>query len=72
MRHTFSKGWGASQSLAQETHDELVADQEFRAYGIGNLGAGLLGGIAIAGSMSKSEAARAAGAKSQMANIIQQ
>ena len=66
----FSEGWGSSQALAQETHDELDPDQEFRAYGIGNIGAGLLGGLAVAGSLSKSEAGLAAGAKSQMSNII--
>ena len=67
----FSEGWGASQSLARKTHDELDPDQEFRAYGIGNIGAGLLGGMPVAGSMSKSAAGRTAGGKSQMMNILQ-
>ena len=66
----FSEGWGASQSVADKTHDQLDADQEFRAYGVGNIGAGLLGGMVVAGSLSKSSAAMSAGAKSQMANIL--
>jgi high affinity sulfate transporter 1 len=65
-----SEGWGASQSIAKKTHDHLDTDQEFRAYGVGNLGAGLLGGMVVTGSLSKSSAAMAAGAKTQMMNII--
>ena len=66
----FPEGWGASAKIAGKTHDELDTNQEFRAYGIGNLGAGLLGGMVVTGSLSKSAAAMAAGAKSQMSNIF--
>ena len=66
----FSEGWGADSSIASSTHDELDANQEFRAMGVGSIGASLLGGIAPGGSLSKSSAAIAAGAKSQMANIF--
>jgi len=66
----FSEGWGASGTIAKETHDQLDTNQEFRAYGVGNLGAGLLGGMAVTGSLSKSSAAMAAGAKTQMSNIF--
>ncbi len=45
----FSEGWGASQMLAKKTHDQLDANQEFRAYGVGNLGAGVLGGMVVTG-----------------------
>ena len=37
---------------------------------MGNIGAGLLGGMAVTGSLSKSSAAMAAGAKTQMSNIF--
>jgi len=66
----FSEGWGAESALASKTHDELDANQEFRAFGVGSIGAGLLGGMAVTGSLSKSSAAMTAGAKSQMANIF--
>jgi MFS superfamily sulfate permease-like transporter len=59
----FSEGWGAESAIASTTHDELDANQEFRAFGIGSIGAGLLGGMAVAGSLSKSSAAATAGAK---------
>jgi len=66
----FSEGWGASGTISKKTHDSLDTNQEFRAYGFGNIGAGLLGGMAVTGSLSKSAAAMSAGAKSQMANIF--
>jgi SulP family sulfate permease len=66
----FSEGWGASGTIAKKTHDQLDTNQEFRAYGLGNLGAGLLGGMATTGSLSKSSAAESAGAKTQMSNVF--
>jgi len=66
----FSEGWGAEGTIAKKTHDNLDTNQEFRAYGIGNIGAGLLGGMGVTGSLSKSSAAMAAGAKTQMSNIF--
>ena len=66
----FSEGWGASANISKKTHDSLDTNQEFRAYGVGNIGAGLLGGMATTGSLSKSAAAMSAGAKSQMSNIF--
>jgi MFS superfamily sulfate permease-like transporter len=66
----FSEGWGASGTISKKTHDDLDTNQEFRAYGIGNIGASLLGGMVVTGSLSKSAAAMAAGAKSQMSNIF--
>jgi len=66
----FSEGWGASANISKKTHDSLDTNQEFRAYGAGNIGAGLLGGMVTTGSLSKSAAAMSAGAKSQMTNIF--
>lgn len=66
----FSEGWGASANLSKKTHDQLDTNQEFRAYGIGNIGAGLLGGMVVTGSLSKSSSAMSAGAKTQMSNIL--
>jgi MFS superfamily sulfate permease-like transporter len=66
----FSEGWGASKQIAKKTHDDLQTDQEFRAYGAGNIGAGLLGGMVVTGSLGKSAAAEEAGAESQMTSIM--
>ena len=66
----FSEGWGASSVISKQTHDDLNTNQEFRAYGVGNIGAGILGGMAVTGSLSKSSAAMTAGAKSQMSNVF--
>jgi sulfate permease, SulP family len=66
----FSEGWGAEGKIAETTHDDLNASQEFRAYGIGGLGAGILGGMPVTGSLSKSSVAMSAGAKTQMSNIF--
>jgi SulP family sulfate permease len=66
----FSEGHGAAATISAKTHDQLDTNQEFRAYGIGNVGAGILGGMAVTGSLSKSSAAMAAGAKTQMSNVF--
>lgn len=66
----FSEGWGAASTVARKTHDDLNSNQEFRASGIGLIGAGLLGGMAVTGSLSKSSAAMAAGAKTQLSNVF--
>ena len=66
----FPVGWGTSAKVTEQTHDELDTDQEFRAYGIGNIAAGLMGGMVVTGSLSGTAAAMASGAKSQMANIF--
>ena len=66
----FPVGWGTSAKVTEKTHDELDSNQEFRAYGVGNIGAGLMGGMTVTGSLSGSAAAIASGAKSQMSNIF--
>jgi sulfate permease, SulP family len=66
----FSEGWGAEATIAKRTHDDLNSNQEFRAYGVANLGAGLLGGMGCTGSLSKSSVAMSAGAKTQMTSIF--
>jgi len=66
----FSETWGVASSLARETHDDLDTDQEFRAIGVANLGAGLLGGMPVTGSLAKSTVARASGARTQMVAVI--
>ena len=66
----FSEGWGASTNVAKTTHDQLDASQEFRAYGVSNVGAGLLGGMVVTGSMGRTSMAMSVGAKTQMSNVF--
>ena len=65
-----SEGTGASSVISKKTHDRLETNQEFRAYGVANLGAGVLGGMVVTGSLAKSSANMAAGGKTQMSNIL--
>jgi SulP family sulfate permease len=66
----FSEGYAAASAVAAETGEEIDADQELIGSGAANVGAGLLGGIAVGGSLSKSAASQAAGARSQVANLV--
>ena len=66
----FSEGYGAASAVAAETGESIDGDQELIGSGAANIGAGLLGGIAVSGSLSKSAAAQNAGARSQMANVV--
>jgi high affinity sulfate transporter 1 len=66
----FSEGWGSVTTIAKKTHDDPNPNQEFRGFGLGMVGAGILGGMPVTGSLSKSSAAMTAGAKSQMANVV--
>ncbi|MGO9504975.1 MAG: SulP family inorganic anion transporter [Streptosporangiaceae bacterium] len=67
----FSEGWGSVKTMARKTDSgDPDSNQEFRAFGVGLIGAGLLGGMPVTGSLSKSAAAESAGAKSQMSNIF--
>jgi len=66
----FSEGWGASAAISQKTGDELDTNQEFRATGVSNIGAGIMGGMVVSGSLSKSAAAMSSGARTQMSNVV--
>ena len=66
----FSEGYAAASNVAATTGERIDADQELLASGAANLGAGLLGGIAVSGSLSKSAASQAAGARTQITNLV--
>ncbi|MFV0388206.1 MAG: SulP family inorganic anion transporter [Pyrinomonadaceae bacterium] len=66
----FSESWGSSSAVSRVTHDDIDINQEFRAYGISSIGASLLGGMPVSGSLSKSNTAIEARATSQMTNIF--
>ncbi|MBW8171909.1 STAS domain-containing protein [Ornithinimicrobium sp. Arc0846-15] len=66
----FSEGYASASSIAGESGEEVDADQELFGSGTANIAAGLVGGLAVGGSLSKSSAAMAAGARSQITNVV--
>jgi SulP family sulfate permease len=59
----FAESVAIAKSYAAKHHDRIDANQEMVAYGAANIGAGLLQGYTVSGSLSKSAAAQQAGAK---------
>ena len=57
-------------NYARENGYEIDANQELIALGAANVGAGVLGGFTVDGSLSRTAAANDAGAKSQMTMLI--
>jgi high affinity sulfate transporter 1 len=66
----FAESYGAAQNYARKHGDDIDASQELIALGASNIGAGVLGGFTVDGSLSRTAAADDAGAKSQMAMLI--
>lgn len=66
----FSEGYASSSSVAARTGERVDPDQELVGSGAANIASGFLGGLAVSGSLSKTSASMAAGARSQMANVV--
>lgn len=66
----FAEGYGISANYARRHRYDIDANQEMIATGVANVGAGLLGGFTVDGSLSKSAAADDTGAKTQMAMLL--
>jgi high affinity sulfate transporter 1 len=66
----FSEGYASARAVADKTGEAIDADQELIGSGAANVAAGLFGGMAVSGSLSKSAAAQSAGARSQMTNLV--
>jgi SulP family sulfate permease len=66
----FSEGYAAASAVSDHTGEAVDPDQELFASGAANLASGLMGGLAVSGSLSKSAAAQSAGARSQMSNLV--
>ena len=66
----YSEGYAAAVAVSADTGEKVDPDQELVATGGANLAAGLLGGMAVGGSLSKSAESRGAGARTQMANLV--
>lgn len=59
-----------ARSLAFGTPDRVDANREFFGIGAANIGAGLLGGLPVNGSQSRSFVLRDAAAKTQVASLV--
>lgn len=66
----YSEGYAAASAVAAGTGEDIDADQELVASGAANIAAGLVGGLSVGGSLSKSAAAQGAGARTQVANLV--
>jgi sulfate permease, SulP family len=66
----FAQSIAITKALAADTGEQVNANQEMVGYGMASIGAGLLQGYTPTGSLSKTAAARQAGAKSPVAYLI--
>lgn len=64
-----AEGLSAARLFAQEGGYRVESDQELIAMGAANIGAGLAGGLAVAGSLSKTAAAARSGGRSQVVGV---
>lgn len=66
----FVEGLAASSTYAQREGYEVDQDRDLTALGGANLGSGLLGGMVVAGSLSKTTVNAGAGARSQLSGVV--
>ena len=66
----FTSGVSTLKRVAEKTGERMDPDRELMAFGMANLGAGLGGGYAVTGAMSKTEVALMAGGRSQIGNLV--
>ena len=65
----FAEGLGAARSYAAREHEEIVPNRELIGLGAANVGAGLVTGMVVNGSLSKTAVDWSAGARSQLAGL---
>jgi sulfate permease, SulP family len=66
----FAESIAIAKTYAAEHKYTVDANQEMLAYGAANLGAGVLQGFAVCGSLSKSAASQGARARTQVASLV--
>ena len=66
----FAEGLGAAKTYAARDHYEIDADRELLGLGAANLGSGLVSGMVVNGSLSKTAVNGAAGARSQLSGLV--
>ena len=66
----YAEALGAAKAAATQGGGDIDPNQELLAHGPANIFSGLFGGFLAVGSLSKTSVAMAAGARSQVANIV--
>jgi sulfate permease, SulP family len=66
----FAEGLGTAKTLARQEDPEIDANRELISLGAANLGAGISGGFAVNGSLSKTAVNSTAGGQTQLVGLI--
>ncbi|MGH6942397.1 SulP family inorganic anion transporter [Hypericibacter sp.] len=66
----YAEALGGAKAAAMESGGDVDPNQELIAHGPANILSGLFGGFLVVGSLSKTSVAMAAGARTQLANLI--
>jgi high affinity sulfate transporter 1 len=66
----YAEALGAAKAAALQSGGNIDPNQELVAHGPANILSGLFGGFLVVGSLSKTSVATAAGARSQVANVV--
>src|SRR5580692_3873115 len=66
----YAEALGAAKAAAMQSGGDIDPNQELVAHGPANILSGLFGGFLVVGSLSKTSVAMAAGARSQVANLV--
>src|SRR5215470_4616302 len=66
----YAEALGAAKAASLQSGGEIDPNQELVAHGPANILSGLFGGFLVVGSLSKTSVATAAGARSQIANLV--
>ena len=66
----YAEALGGAKAAALESGSDIDPNQELIAHGPANILSGLFGGFLVVGSLSKTSVAMAAGARSQLANLV--
>src|SRR5262249_44837941 len=66
----YAEALGGAKAAAAQGGGDIDPNQELVAHGPANILSGLFGGFLVVGSLSKTSVAMAAGARTQLANLI--
>jgi sulfate permease, SulP family len=66
----YAEALGGAKAAAMQTGGDVDPNQELVAHGPANILSGLFGGFLVVGSLSKTSVAMAAGARTQVANLV--
>jgi high affinity sulfate transporter 1 len=66
----YAEALGGAKAAAAQTGGDIDPNQELIAHGPANILSGLFGGFLVVGSLSKTSVAMAAGARTQLANVV--